>query len=134
MALMCGETASCESFRPPILEAAATRPGITTSDRASITRAPAGIDTFFPTAAIFPSRISTIPFLIGGPLTGSIFPARTATTSAARAVQQTPQIAASANANPNTSQVQCGALASDFSSAGRSAEGRVPSGRYGYFN
>ncbi len=36
--------------------------------------APAGIGTFAPTAAILPLVIMTVPFSIGGPLTGYTLP------------------------------------------------------------
>jgi hypothetical protein len=41
---------------------------------ASITCAPAGISIFAPTAAIFPSRITTVPFSIGAPAKVKTFP------------------------------------------------------------
>src|SRR6185436_830419 len=50
------------------------RPGVTTFPLASIVCAPAGTVTCAPTATIIPSRIKTVPLLIGGPLTGYTFP------------------------------------------------------------
>ena len=59
------------------------RPGVTHLPAASTTRAPAGTATPVPTAAILPSRITTVPFSIGGPETVYTLPPVMATVSAA---------------------------------------------------
>src|SRR5215204_82445 len=47
-------------------------------DAASMISAPAGTATFAPTATILPPRMTTVPFGIAGPLTGSTVPPRIA--------------------------------------------------------
>src|SRR3989304_5754142 len=53
-------------------------PGITNCPEASMSLASAGIETSVPTAAIFPSRMRTVPFSIVPPVTVRIVPPRTA--------------------------------------------------------
>src|SRR5262249_21169785 len=56
--------------------------GVTHLPVASIRCASLGTVTFAPTATILPSRISTVPFSIGGPLTGYTLPPLMATVCA----------------------------------------------------
>src|SRR4051812_15520131 len=52
-------------------------PGMTVFPVASMIRAPAGADTFVPTATILPSRIKTLPLVIGAPAAVWTVPPRT---------------------------------------------------------
>ena len=58
----------------PSCVAAFTRPGVTHLPVASTRCAPAGMATSRPTAAMRPSRMSTVPFSMRGPLTGYTVP------------------------------------------------------------
>ena len=66
-------------------ECASMSPGETNWPVVSMISAPAGIETFAPTAAIFPSRRTTVPFGIVPFVTVSTVPPRSATTRACAA-------------------------------------------------
>src|SRR5215203_3558597 len=75
-----GSVGSFRSFASMLMcDAASITPGMTNLPAASTISAPAGTATFAPTATILPPRMTTVPFGIAGPLTGSTVPPRIAT-------------------------------------------------------